>query len=471
MQLRIQVERIERSGGTGFVCIDLRRHAGPRIPQVRRGRSRSYGAVRRLLVEGPVESTVTPKLTELTRRLAGSSGDLTRLDLKRSQTVELVAKRRLRILFVSSGLGLGGAERSLLDIVETLDAERFLALVAHPGGVAMSARLGEQGIPQVVCPHLGILRRSARLRSASMIVESNLSIAAIARRWTPDVIHGNTTTATLQASFCTAAPLVWHVRDFTLGWERYILWERAARVIVVAHELRRHLFGSNAEKATVISNGIRIEDFVSLPRNGAPAAHPRLLMVAHLARWKGHDVAIDMLRVLHERGCRATLLVLGGEGPSGNEMRADLLLRVENAKLSSYVRFKGDVDDVRPYLAASDLLVHAAYPEPFGRAVIEAMAARLPVVAFGGPHGPGELLAGGAGGVLVAERSSRALADTVQGLLADPARRSVLGHSGRARVVASFARESTTRRIEGEFERVVREAASRRRRSSRHTHA
>jgi glycosyltransferase involved in cell wall biosynthesis len=276
-----------------------------------------------------------------------------------------------------------------------------------------------------------------------MIIEANRSIAEVARRWAPDVVHGNTTTATLQASLCGSAPLVWHVRDFALGWERHILWKRAARAIVVGHALKHHLFGSNAEKATVITNGIRIEDFASLPHDTAPTAHPTLLVVAHLARWKGPEVAIDMLRVLHERSCRAKLVILGGESPSGAEMRAELLARVQDAKLSSHVRFEGEVDDVRPYLATSDLLVHAAYPEPFGRAVIEAMAARL----------------------------RRALADAVQELLADPVRRRALGENGRARVVSSYRRESTTRRIEGEFERAVWEAASRRRRSSRHSHA
>ena len=110
----------------------------------------------------------------------------------------------------------------------------------------------------------------------------------------------------------------------------------------------------------------------------------------------------------------------------------------------------GHVDDVPLWLAAADALVHPAFPEPFGRAVVEAMAAGRPVVCLAGDHGPAEIVRDGVDGVH-APPTAEGLAEAVLGLLADPAGSRALGESGRRRATGEFDSRRTARAMEELF--------------------
>ena len=153
---------------------------------------------------------------------------------------------------------------------------------------------------------------------------------------------------------------------------------------------------------------------------GLPSDRPLVLSVRRLVPRMGLLDLLEALRLLDERGVRARL-VLAGEGPQ----QAELASRASAAGLADEVRLLGHVPEERLpdlYRAASVFALPTRSLEGFGMATAEALASGLPVVASEAGATP-ELLEGVDGSALVPPGSPAALADELQRLLADPARR------------------------------------------------
>ena len=99
--------------------------------------------------------------------------------------------------------------------------------------------------------------------------------------------------------------------------------------------------------------------------------------------------------------------------------------------------FAGKRADVPALLARATLACHAAHAEGLPNAVMEAMAARRPVVATA-VGGVPDLLSHGTSGLLVPPRSPNLLADALLELLADPDRQATFGAAARERIEGHF---------------------------------
>ena len=89
---------------------------------------------------------------------------------------------------------------------------------------------------------------------------------------------------------------------------------------------------------------------------------------------KGLDRSIAALKVLLEQGINGVLLVVG------EDKRESFVRQANKLGLNDKVRFLGGRDDVPALLQAADVLLHPAYKENTGNALLEAMIAGLPVV-------------------------------------------------------------------------------------------
>jgi glycosyltransferase involved in cell wall biosynthesis len=160
--------------------------------------------------------------------------------------------------------------------------------------------------------------------------------------------------------------------------------------------------------------------------------------VGNIRFWKGQDHFIDAVKILSERYADVYGLIIGGWGESDRGYHEGLRRRVVESGLSDRIRFLGYRTDVPALLSALDVFVHASTkPEPFGMVILEAMAARRPVVATN-IGGPPEILDGGRCGILVPPGDAGAIADACGKYLEDE----------------SFRRETVERafeRLEKEF--------------------
>jgi glycosyltransferase involved in cell wall biosynthesis len=166
----------------------------------------------------------------------------------------------------------------------------------------------------------------------------------------------------------------------------------------------------------------------------APAGAPVILAMGRLHRAKGFDVLLAALARLPRAHA-----VIAGEGPE----REALQSLARQAGIADRTHFLGWRTDTAALLAACDVLVCPSRSEPLGNVILEAFAARKPVVAAMA-EGPAWLLQGGARGILVPAESGIALAAGIEGMLGNPDMAARMAQAGRAYFEAHFAEPAIT---------------------------
>ncbi len=182
----------------------------------------------------------------------------------------------------------------------------------------------------------------------------------------------------------------------------------------------------------VIPNGISVRR-----REPAPAHDPVVIgTAALLERRKGIDVLLEA----SARLSTPHRLVVYGDGP----LRAEL----ESAarELGSAAEFPGFVSDVEGKIAELDVFVLPSRGENLPIAILEAMAAALPVVATR-VGGVPEVVVDGETGLLVEPEDAAELAEALDRVASDEAFRQRLGRAGATRIVEHFDARSMARQM------------------------
>jgi glycosyltransferase involved in cell wall biosynthesis len=231
---------------------------------------------------------------------------------------------------------------------------------------------------------------------------------------------------------------------------------RAAAAALVAR-------GIDGARVVIVPSGVDTHSFRDLDRAaarralGLDADAQVLAIVASLHGRKGHAVLLEALARLARHGAQPHCLA-AGTGPEGQELQ-DLATRLG---LGARMRWLGQLADVRPVLAAADVVVMPSLAEGLGVAAIEAMAAGRPVVASA-VGGLPELIADGEQGLLVPPGDPDALAGALGRCLADPALCARLAAAGRLRAEA-FSTIAMARGTEAVYERALAARSAKRRR-------
>ena len=157
-----------------------------------------------------------------------------------------------------------------------------------------------------------------------------------------------------------------------------------------------------------------------------------VLSVGALAERKGHRTLLQAAQLLKVQGIKLRYLVCG-EGA----LRAALPDEARALGLETDVRFAGFCPEISHYLSAADLFVHVPLWEGLGVAVIEALAAGLPVVASR-VGGIPDLIKDHTTGLLVPPQDPPALAAALSRLVQAPSWASRLGQAGQAQARAQF---------------------------------
>ena len=213
-----------------------------------------------------------------------------------------------------------------------------------------------------------------------------------------------------------------------------------------------------ADRVTVIPNGVDTNLFRPL-RAGEPRVPPSGLAgvvfayAGRLNRAKGVDDAIRALAQVRSHGADVSLLILG----DGDE-RAFLEDSIHALRLEDRVHLTGAVGRraLAAYLAAADAFIYPSrHNEAAPLALRQAMAAGLPLLATA-VGGVPELVGGqDPCGVLVPPEDNSALAEGIALLARDPALRSELGRSGRARAVDEYQLDLMVERTVAVYSRAI----------------
>jgi len=363
------------------------------------------------------------------------------------------------ILYLDHATALGGAERSLLLLLKHLDRERFQPLLAcNSGPLAEAAAALAVPVFRLQMPKL---RGDAR--GPLHLLRASLSLAGIIRREGVDIVHSNAMRASFYAALAatlTARPLVWHVRDIHPPAERWytrLMCRRARRIIAISHIVAASL--PCRSKVSVVHNGLDLDIYGPAPdwttvRSELGLGNDMLVagIVGRLRPWKGQECFLRASATVAQQIPRARFLVVGGAiFDGGDAYESQLHQLTADLGLTERVLFTGHREDLPRVLPALDLLVHCSDAEPFGRVLIESMAASRPVVAFDDGGVP-EVVVRNDTGLLVPPGDEDALAAAIIELLCDRKRRLQMGNAGRQRVEQHFTAAQTARGIEAVYE-------------------
>jgi glycosyltransferase involved in cell wall biosynthesis len=188
-------------------------------------------------------------------------------------------------------------------------------------------------------------------------------------------------------------------------------------------------------------------------------------VVAQISPWKGQDTAIEALRLLVAEGIDAHLLLIGSAKFVARATRFDneayvsaLRSRIAAAGLGDRVSWLGEREDVPELMRALDVLLLPSREEPFGRALIEAMALGVPVLATD-VGGPPEIIEDGREGYLLPPLRAEAWAAAIRAIAQSPQLGYEMGLAGRRRVEQAFTIERHTAAILAAYRRAVGAAA------------
>ncbi len=371
----------------------------------------------------------------------------------------------MRVLYVNHTAEVSGAEHSLLALLSALGAD-VQPQVAAPVG-PLSAAVQKLGVPLAPITGTAGSLRLHPLHTPRALAEMSaaaLQVRRAARKHRADLVHANSIRAGIVLALArpTGAARIVHVRDCLppgpLATATLRLIAASATTVIAnsrytADSVRAVAPGAHLE--VVYSpvdlarwNPAYLDRAEARARLGAPAAGRLLLgVVAQLSPWKGQETAIEALAILCEEGIDAHLLLIGSAKFVASATRFDnegyvahLHELVASAGLQERVSWLGEREDVPELVRALDVLLLPSWEEPFGRALIEAMALEVPVIATN-VGGPCEILDDGQEGFLVAPRDSGAWARAIRLMADDPERAAQMGRAGRRRVQESFSLE------------------------------
>jgi len=241
------------------------------------------------------------------------------------------------------------------------------------------------------------------------------------------------------------------MRRCPFGTLRIALLKCSDAIIVMTSESVAELAGIGYPPARVlkVTNGISLLP-AAATRSSSSSSAVRVVFVGRLTPQKGLPNLFHAWAAVKARATRPVMLRLIGDGPQRDELRALAL----TLGLGEAVEFVGYCGDVAAELATTDLFVLPSYNEGNSNAILEAMRARLPVIAT--RVGGARTQVGSEGErFLVPPDDRQALADRLLELIEDAALRLRLGSAMRARIENLFAIERIAAVYEQAYELIL----------------
>lgn len=385
------------------------------------------------------------------------------------------AKRALRVCFVSHSGTDGGAQRSLLELIEALAAHGVESRVVVPGGGYLTDRLKAVGVPYLVSryrPWTGEIPlpwwdRLLKKPLVHLIRAAQLS--RLIRRWQCEVIVTNTLTVCegALAAKLLGVPHITYVREygdldhgfhFELGPRRSVrlLGMLSRQVAFNSAALARHYRRQLPRTPPrVIYNAVAVpteSPAASRPAKPLdPGARFSCVLVGFLAAGKGHEDAIRAVANLAGRGMLVNLKLVGGAGPADYVARLRRL--IDSLGVATLVEMVGHVPDPQEFFLQADVALMCSRMEAFGRVTVEAMKHGIAVIGARS-GGTSEVIRDGFNGFLYTPGDARDLADKIEQLARDREGARRMGERARWFATGTFGLE----RYGGEFLGLLHEA-------------
>ena len=294
-------------------------------------------------------------------------------------------------------------------------------------------------------------------------------LLSVARKYGASLVHTNIRVGHdregIIAAWLGRLPCVCHVRhQESLGWFDRRLAGSVDQFIYISKAVQEsHLSsGIGQDRGRVVYNGVSTADWrraLDPARGrellGVRPGVPLVGIVARLDSWKGHAVFLRAMARLKEIAPEARGVVVGDAPPELPEYRQGLETLSDQLGLAETVSFVPFQTELAPVMSALDVAVLASTtPEPFGRVLIEAMAAGRPVIASDSGASR-EIIDDGQQGVLFPPGDHDALTRAIARVLSDPALAAEMGRRGQVRVEERFDSAQYVAGVEAVYQDVL----------------
>ncbi len=367
-----------------------------------------------------------------------------------------------KVVHIVENLRIGGLERVIASIVLGLDNSKYEVEVwCLVRGGEVAQELSSKGVL------VKILGMNSYHNPFQI-----LALSRVIRKENVYILHthgyfGNTF-GRLAAILAMTPVIIAHVHTTYHGFKkRHLLIERLLslftdKIVCVSQAVRKFVVeveGINEKKTTLIYNGVGeprsfemvSDETVNRKSLGISDKDIVVIAVASLTPHKGHQILLEAARVVTKRYENVRFLI-AGDGPLRNELES----YTREAGLSSKVVFTGQRKDVATLLSLGDFFVLPSIErEGLGIALIEAMAAGLPVIGtrLGGIP---EVIEDRVNGLLVAPGNPGELATAIEKLASDRSMKAKMGMKAKQIYKLKFTADKMTWGIEFLYEDLLR---------------
>lgn len=311
----------------------------------------------------------------------------------------------MRILYLITGLSVGGAENALYSLARNLDKRYEPIVCAAVEDGPLRKKLEQSGLKTIYLGYRPFIDIRAFFRLRKMI-----------RRYKPDILHSFMFHSNMLARFAaigTGCKVICSIRIREMEKPWHTRLDRLTSFLVDRYtanseSIRKHLHGF--KDVQVIPNSVDPGRFDV--KASKELQSPAALMVANLRKQKDHITAVRAFSKVD-----ANLYIAGGYTRFESE-KEKIENEIEKLGLQKRVKLLGHREDVPSLLKAADIWLSTTLYEGQSNSLLEAMAAGVPIVTTDIPENR-EVVEDGKDALLVPARDPEKTADALNKLLED----------------------------------------------------
>ncbi len=366
------------------------------------------------------------------------------------------------ILFIDHASVVGGAQLVLINYLKYLNKDRFRVLVAT-SNTANKATEGfekySDGIFKIQIYRLKSFSPLSLLRFAVSVIQT----VGIIRREHVDIVATNTERAMYvgtAASVLSGRKTIWFIRDFCYNKTLLKTLSAFPKEIICVSTAIKDFYALKGAKVMHVSSDMP-ERFSTVTSNAIKLFKNKFKLnnkfvvgyIGRLVEWKGINVLEEAVAKVNNPSI-VCLVVGEGDKLQKNKVQERKVTGIKHSikSNSANIVYTGFRDDIEVVLSVLDIFVHPAIePEPYATTIVEAMMAKVPVIAtnLGGTK---EIIKNKVNGLLVKPKDSKDIAEAIISLQNDPTLRGKIGLEGYRTVAKANRLQTEINKLEGIFE-------------------
>ena len=251
------------------------------------------------------------------------------------------------------------------------------------------------------------------------------------------------------ACFITGTKCITHERGINRRYSflSRFFSRRLGAIICISNAVKQNMLdkGLNMSNYRIIYNCIdptrlvidKKEEYV-LRKHGIKSGRPVIGIIGNIKEWKGQESVVRATAIIKEKNPEIICLLVGDIAENDQYYFDRLTSLIKDLNIEDSIIFTGHQKNVGNYLNIMDVVIHASIdPEPFGRVLVEAMAAEKPIVGSRAGAVP-EIIVENETGTTFKPDDAEELASKVIQLLNDPVQAKIMGKKGYRRLCGTF---------------------------------